>query len=151
LQRGVTAKSATSVSSPGTGNESSDMPQLIPVRVLVNGAPLIQKPCHVYSKREIERGNQPVGGDYQEPIAKLLARITPKTPSFTTLGEVLADWLPHLFDIDSASGCAAVISQSTTYFSIQGIQPSLDCNIVDLWKCLCHPDHFLYIVVAVAS
>ncbi|KAL7473867.1 hypothetical protein ACHAXS_014421 [Conticribra weissflogii] len=151
LQRGVSSKSANSVPCPEDGNQNSDTPKLIPVRVLVNGSPAIQKPCRVYSKREFEKENHPDSGDDQEPIAKLLSRITPKTPSFTTLGEILADWLPHLFVIDSTSGCVTVISQSTTYFSIQGVQPSLDCNLVDLWRCLCNPDHFLYIVVVVAS
>ena len=157
LQVGVTMTTASSgngktfQSTPdkdgnnSNNNINSNMPQLIPVRVMVNGAPAIQKPCHVFTERDVTPCSES-----EEPITKLLSRITPVAPSYTTLGDVLVNWLPHLFAVDSSTGRASAISHLTTYYSIQGIQPTLACAMVDLWRALCHPDHFVYVAVVTA-
>ena len=74
------------------------------------------------------------------------------TPPYTTLGDFLADNLPHhYFEIDPSGGIVrkknAKDDDKFLYYSIQGIQPSLNCAMVDLWRCLSHPDHFLYVIV----
>ena len=52
----------------------------------------------------------------------------------TTIENVLRDWLPNLFEREFR-------------WCIQGIQIPIDYSVGELWKTMCHPDRFLYIVV----
>lgn len=51
-----------------------------------------------------------------------------------TLKDLLHAWLPNLSEFEFS-------------WRIQGIEVSLECNVEDLWKTLCHPDRFLYISI----
>jgi len=87
-----------------------------------------------------------------------------------TLGSLLVDWLPDLFrrttdnttsatsrskdDDDNCGGNRTVGSDivepiSETYqWIVAGIsRPPLTIAVLDLWRNLCHPDHFLNIIV----
>ena len=91
--------------------------QLIPVRVFVDSKPPLQRPCP--------------GND-------------------TTLGALLLDWLPSLFQQTTPEGSEEttieVASKALRYF-VAGITPPLSVPVLDLWENLCHPDHFLYIII----
>jgi hypothetical protein len=62
-----------------------------------------------------------------------------------SLGSLLLDWIPELFqkDIDGT----VQPKSSNVSWSVQGINVPLSASIVDVWKCLCCPDHFLYILL----
>jgi hypothetical protein len=68
------------------------------------------------------------------------------------LGGLLREWLPDVeFDrtMDTnQDAIAASSSSSSACWKVQGIHPSLDLSVLDLWECLCHPDSYLYIVVS---
>ena len=67
----------------------------------------------------------------------------------TTLGALLLDWLPHLFQQTTPTDDESTIevsSKSLRYF-VAGITPPLSVPVLDLWENLCHPDHFLYITI----
>lgn len=91
---------------------------LLPVRLYFNAKPPIQRPCRDAS---------------------------------ISLGFLLADWLPEHFEKQETDGdepSTAVTAKSTSVcWRVAGIQPSLDHSVLDLWKTLSHPDHFLYLVV----
>jgi hypothetical protein len=53
-----------------------------------------------------------------------------------TIGEVLEKWLPGLF-------------AKKFHWCIQGIEVPLECPVSELWKVLCHPDRFIYVLVVV--
>lgn len=53
-----------------------------------------------------------------------------------TLKDVLQEWVPDIFQEKKSFHC-----------TVQGIDSCLDFSVVDLWKTLCHPDKFLYIIV----
>lgn len=57
-----------------------------------------------------------------------------------TLRCVLQEWVPSIFQDKKSFHCM-----------IQGIEPCLDISIVDLWKTLCHPDKFLYVIVKISD
>jgi len=123
----------------GEGESSGDgdgVPQLIPVRLMVNGMPAIQKPIKHEKDAECKRPS--------EVLEKLG---TYRAPMCTTLGDVLAGCLPDYFVVDPTTGCTTEVSHSSLYYCIQGVQPSMECALVDLWRALSHPDHFLYIIV----
>jgi len=113
---------------------NKDLPQLVPVRVLLNDKPAIQKPT-LPQKNAISECLK------QRPTEILQDDAVMFVSPYTTLGDVLVSCLPDLFTIDDATDCH-------THYSIQGVQPSLSTTIVDLWRSLCHPDHFLYVTVA---
>ena len=115
-----------------------DLPQLVPVRVLLNHDPAIQKPT-LPQKRSI--------GEYlkQRPAEILQEDAIMHVSPYTTLGDVLMTCLPSLFKVDDDE--QPIMLDSNTYYSIQGVVPSLSTTIVDLWRSLCHPDHFLYVIV----
>jgi hypothetical protein len=50
-----------------------------------------------------------------------------------TIENVLRDWLPNLFERE--------------FRWCKGIQIPIDYSVGELWKTMCHPDRFLYIVV----
>ncbi|GAX12007.1 autophagy-related protein 5 [Fistulifera solaris] len=65
------------------------------------------------------------------------------------LGGLLRDWLPDLgFDRTMDTDQDSLADFSSAGWKIQGINPSLDLSVLDLWECLCHPDSYLYIVVS---
>jgi autophagy-related protein 5 len=130
---------------------NKNLPQLVPVRILLNENPAIQKPTLPQKKNISEYLKQ-------RPTEILQDDAVMYVSPYTALGDVLVSCLPHLFKVDAHDAAVAAIdcrTESTsritydanTYFSIQGVQPSLSEVIVDLWKSLCHPDHFLYVVV----
>jgi hypothetical protein len=65
-----------------------------------------------------------------------------------TLGELLYEWVPNYFiRNDDDENKAAVPKELTTSWRVAGIIPPLSSLVMDLWRNLCHPDHFLYIVL----
>jgi hypothetical protein len=60
----------------------------------------------------------------------------------------LVDWCPDLFTKDE-NGVVEPIQPCR--WTVQGIQVELSTSLVDLWKSLCCPDHFLYIVLSTTS
>ena len=77
-----------------------------------------------------------------------------------TIGDVLKEWLPHLFpqngeqtyhrdscDLEKEIKKDGQAFEKEPKWCIQGIKIPWDYPILDLWSCLCHPDHFLYITV----
>eukprot|EP00985_Skeletonema_marinoi_P027773 scaffold23347_cov157-Skeletonema_marinoi.AAC.1 len=114
---------------------NKELPQLVPVRILLNDKPAIQKPTLPQKKNISEYLKQ-------RPTEILQDDAVMYVSPYTTLGDVLVSCLPDLFKVDDdAPDCNA-------HYSIQGVQPSLTTTIVDLWRSLCHPDHFLYVIVA---
>jgi len=145
----MSGSSSTQSSSPhgivttflaGEGESSGDnddgVPQLIPVRLMVNGMPAIQKPIKHEKDVECKRPSEVL-----EKLGMYRALMC------TTLGDVLAGCLPDYFVVDPSTGCTTEVSDSSLYYCIQGVQPSMECALVDLWRALSHPDHFLYILV----
>jgi hypothetical protein len=165
----VTTTTAVAATAITTNNES--ILQLIPVRIMVNDQPAIQRPVRQY----INNNNDGVNNNSstttsQQPQQKRNSRPlweifeTTSTTSlekeasyYTTLGQYLSTCLPNYFTTittnDTTTGkittTTATLSSSNVYYSIQGIQPSLNCPLVELWQTLSHPDHFLYIIVVV--
>uniref|UniRef100_A0A7S4R920 Autophagy protein 5 n=1 Tax=Ditylum brightwellii TaxID=49249 RepID=A0A7S4R920_9STRA len=111
----------------------------VPVRLLVDSNPLIQKPVCVYS-------NDDAGELAEEKGIN-------DSLNHRSLGDLLLEWVPNLFrrerrgDVNKESNNSTVVPMESVTWSIQGIQPPLSYPIVDLWQCLSHPDHFLYITI----
>jgi autophagy-related protein 5 len=108
-------------------NKTSAGPVAIPVRVLVNAvSPPIQRRVTVESALK----NSSSSADH----------------NWTTLGELLVSWVPEHFT--STATIEGVQPKDTVLgWRVSGIQPALSIPILDLWKQLCHPDQFLYIIV----
>lgn len=109
----------------GSGGTDEKKLVHIPVRLMVDGKPHIQRPCKLDAIEE----------------------------KFT-LGKLFSDWLPSTFSAmcvqetpESAMSTKYCISRSNVKWDVQGIQPPLSTPVVDLWLTLCYPDHFLYITV----
>eukprot|EP00579_Thalassiosira_antarctica_P020932 CAMPEP_0201952560 /NCGR_PEP_ID=MMETSP0904-20121228/1261_1 /ASSEMBLY_ACC=CAM_ASM_000553 /TAXON_ID=420261 /ORGANISM="Thalassiosira antarctica, Strain CCMP982" /LENGTH=387 /DNA_ID=CAMNT_0048496287 /DNA_START=414 /DNA_END=1574 /DNA_ORIENTATION=- len=143
LQSGIKAPSISTTQSSTTvtavkEEQSAGVPQLIPVRIMLNGMPAIQKP----TKHEKDSTKDSVR---KRPTELLENLGTCQASPYTTLGDVLADCLPTHFAVDPSTGnCATAVSDETfVYYCVQGIQPSMKCAMVDLWRALSHPDHFL--------
>ena len=165
LQRGMVCRSVSASSTITTTTTSSllsltigekqkerddddNIPQLIPVRLMLNDLPAIQHPTP--HQRKKDSNSMDSNNCRRQTIEERM--VTYQTPSFTTLGSFLADNLPHHFEIDSNKGtvrrkCAEDENDTFVCYCIQGIQPSFECAMVDLWRCLSHPDHFLYVIV----
>ena len=128
------------------------VPDLLPVRVMLNSNSPMQKPCRAY--KDVEYGeevdNKECNNDDgltedEKTLSNLVKHLsTCNVRPYTTLGDVLLSWLPQHFRKDSAD---EVVANSLVHYYIQGVQPCLKCSIFDLWKSMCHPDHFLYIIV----
>mmetsp|Transcript_55770 Transcript_55770/g.167125 ORF Transcript_55770/g.167125 Transcript_55770/m.167125 type:complete len:376 (+) Transcript_55770:142-1269(+) len=101
----------------------------IPVRVLVDGKPAIQRPCPCFAPS--------TNGKEQD--------------SLRTIGDVLLEWMPHLFSRQQNSNDDSHVVAAdldTTMWTVQGIDGvPLSTPAIDIWRSLCHPDHFLYIMV----
>ena len=89
----------------------------VPVRVLVDGQPAFTRPCKQYN-------------DDKEVM---------------TIGNVLYTWLPALFGSDSTTN--DITDDRKCNWCVQGVKVPLNVPISELWKGLCHPDRFLYIIV----
>ncbi len=145
---------------------------LLPVRVLVDSLPVIQKPYRITSDRKTRRRNNPYKNSSNNASERSIR-------SCGTLGDLLLDWLPHLFhevtlptnthfsntDGEISTPTISIEPKSQTLPSlhnavvepqkdlycttwvIQGITPSLKSSLLDLWYNLCHPDLFLYVIV----
>lgn len=153
---------------------------ILPVRVLVDSLPIIQRPYRITGDRTTALRNNPhtnTSGTLHAISDNSIHR------SSGTLGDLLLDWLPHLFhevikstrskhdkDMSSPEQISDVArsiqprypwipplhnhtelqpgpTPYRTTWLIQGITPSLQSSVLDLWYSLCHPDLFLYIIV----
>jgi len=140
LQSGISSPAISSTVSMATSKDE-DIPQLIPIRVMLNGKTAMQRP--IRHEKESENIEQKRPREILEELG------TSHAPPHTTLGDVLLSFLPNHFNIDSSSGWVSIASDTTLYYSIQGVQPSLKCAMVDIWRALSHPDHFLYLIIVV--
>jgi Autophagy protein Apg5 len=90
-----------------------------------------------------------------------------------TLGSALAEWIPMFFEsyttgslesddttINTTTGSTCTINKNKSFrprysciiWKVCGLyKPSLTINLFDLWKYLCYPDHFLYIVIVTST
>eukprot|EP00584_Thalassiosira_punctigera_P021097 CAMPEP_0172549582 /NCGR_PEP_ID=MMETSP1067-20121228/18607_1 /TAXON_ID=265564 ORGANISM="Thalassiosira punctigera, Strain Tpunct2005C2" /NCGR_SAMPLE_ID=MMETSP1067 /ASSEMBLY_ACC=CAM_ASM_000444 /LENGTH=354 /DNA_ID=CAMNT_0013336977 /DNA_START=533 /DNA_END=1594 /DNA_ORIENTATION=+ len=131
LQSGINSPSmstscfTTLAASAAVEDEKTGIPQLIPVRLMVNGLPAIQKPI------KHEKDNQEV--ECTRPTELLETLGTHQAPPYTTLGDVLSGCLPNHFQVDPSTSCAAAIPNRAAHYFIQGVRPSLKCAVVDLW------------------
>lgn len=150
---------------------------LLPVRVLVDSLPVIQKPYRITNDRTTtRRRNNPNTNISNNALER-------STSSCGTLGDLLLDWLPHLFhevtlptsthfsntddeistptiNMEPKSQLLSSLHNGVvkpredlhcTTWSIQGITPSLKSSLLYLWYNLCHPDLFLYVIVRTGS
>jgi len=141
LQSGISSPSigTRTYNNPTTADDDQgDIPQLIPVRLMLNGMPAIQKPTKHEKDCKFDR-KRPT--EILEQLGKCQAL------PYTTLGDVLANYLPDYFAIDPSTGWVTAVSDANLSYYIQGVQPSMKCAVVDLWRALSHPDHFLYVIV----
>ena len=136
LQSGI---SFGTIGSRLTDNDDQiDQLHLIPVRLMVNERPAIQNPI-----RHRKDGTKCKRRPSELVELNSSCRVLP----YTTLGDFLSNFCPNHFVSDPATGRVSSVPGSCHYYSIQGLQPSLEFPLVDLWRALSHPDHFLYITV----
>jgi len=114
----------------------------VPIRILVDGNPAMTRACPPY--REVV-----VGKDEGEVVDdQKYGGVPPQKKKMMTLGEVLMEWLPHLF-----TGGGGEMKENESHFvgdcrwCIQGLQVPWDSPIASLWRGLSHPDRFLYIII----
>ena len=102
--------------------------KLLPVRLMMDSNPPIQKPLTIHSD-------------------------TNNNNSIVTLGALLVAWAPTVFaNVPRENDNATTTSTTVTQWTIQGIRNiPLSTNLADLWYALCHPDHFLYIIVTTSK
>lgn len=119
---------STSTSGGDDSSSSNDITlENVPIRVLVDHRPAFARPCNCYHEDK----------------------------SMMTVGDILHEWLPYLFTSNADTnnnngnddGDDNNIDSPKCYWSVQGIQVPLATSISDLWKSLCHPDRFLYIII----
>ena len=67
--------------------------------------------------------------------------------SSSTLGQFLVSFAPSYFE-STSEGIVQPKLQITSW-RIAGVVPPLSTPLLDLWRTLCHPDNFLYIMVIV--
>jgi len=125
----------TTGSSTGDGSGGGNITlERIPIRVLVNSRAAFGRPCEPYHTKDDSRGS--------DSSKELIP---------TTIGSVLNQWLPDLFPLidggsKSEGGNSDQVSPKCAW-CIQGLQVPLTMAVSDLWKGLCHPDRFLYIII----
>ena len=66
------------------------------------------------------------------------------TDKSKSLGSLLLEWVPELFNADDGQ---VKPKSSQVSWCVQGIDVPLSAKVMDLWKSLGSPDHFLYILV----
>jgi autophagy-related protein 5 len=116
---------------------------IVPVRLYVNAKPPIQRPCR----------------DVTMSLGALLAEWLPEH-FVTTDGTVVETEVSQAEDENDEEGAeksdstiatipkvACHAKDTVVCWRVGGIQPSLECSVLDLWQTLSHPDHFLYLVV----
>ena len=102
--------------------------QNVPIRIMMDGKPYVQKPCPPYITT-LPASNT---DNHDTSNTKKLHK--------RTIGQFLAQYYPKIF--------SSTEKTSLCIWMIQGIQQlPLSYPIVDVWQCLCHPDHFLYIIL----
>jgi hypothetical protein len=171
------AAATTTAATTTTTNES--ILQLIPVRILVNDQPAIQRPVRQYinnndgmkysttsqQPHQQTRNSRPLWEIFETTTATTTTTTATTTTLeeeasssyYTTLGQYLSTCLPNYFTTTTANDNTGIITTTATsnsnvvYYSIQGVKPSLNCPLVELWQLLSHPDHFLYIIVVVVN
>ncbi|EJK75942.1 hypothetical protein THAOC_02320 [Thalassiosira oceanica] len=148
LQRGLMSPLVSQVDSSSrpmrAKSDSVVAPQLVPVRLLLNEEPARQRP--VKHERIVET----------KSVTEILSLPDDhmEAPPFITLGDVLVEWLPGYFAINTTTKFAEAVSSGELKRSdvlIQGIELTnkmLQTALIDLWRGLCHPDQYLYIVAA---
>lgn len=111
---------------------------------IVNSKYSIYKPI----KEDIESPTNPnmipvrlMIGSSKPPIQKKC-----DDPSLT-LGQFLATFAPSYFEASADNAVNAKLG--ITSWRIAGIVPPLTTPLLDLWRTLCHPDDFLYIMVII--
>jgi len=124
------------------GNDARDLHN-VPVRIFVDGRPAITRPCRPY--RDVVESR--VGDELLQENDKCGDELSQRR-KMMTVGEVLMEWLPHLFTSvsDEAKGNKSQFVDNCRW-CIQGLQVPWDSPIANLWRGLCHPDRFLYIIV----
>lgn len=125
---------------------------MIPVRLYVNARPPIQRMCKDYDSSACKRT---LGNLLMEWIPDYFAIVTDEKVSGDGDGpgdnEAAAD-------STAAANATATNAQplaqpavralpSVVSWRVGGIQPPLEASLLDVWKMLMHPDHFLYITV----
>lgn len=141
LQSGITLAAMSTQSSTtllsAEDEQNAGVPQLIPVRLMLNFMPAIQKP--IKHRKDVEQ---------KKPTELLTTLGTYQVSPYNTLGDILVRCLPNHFAVNrSTERVADIVSDRPTYYCIQGVRPSMKCAMLDLWRALSHPDHFLYIIV----
>jgi hypothetical protein len=136
LQSGISFRPVSSQST--AQDDRIDPLQLIPVRLMLNERPAIQNPV---KHRKDNKENMRRPWELLETLGSC------QVPAYTTLGDFLSNCLPNHFVTDPATGWTTSIPGSCLHYCIQGVQPSIMCAMVDLWRALSHPDHFLYVIV----
>jgi len=118
-------------------NDARDLHN-VPVRIFVDWKPAIARPCRPY--RDVVENKDEEGVRKETETQRRQMR---------TVGEVLMEWLPHLF----TSVISYEVKGDKSRFAddcrwcIQGLEVPWDSPIANLWRVLCHPDRFLYIIV----
>ena len=138
---------AMTLNGSGSSSSSSDVGERkmtlehVPIRVLLDSKPAFSRPCScTYDVQDSDNDNN----DYDDTKME--------TSQLMTIGHILHQWLPNLFAKDNDGGSSSsrsgiIVPSKGCQWFIQGIQVPLTCSIVELWKTLCHPDRFLYIII----
>ena len=123
----------------------------IPVRVLVDSKPAIQRLCPTFCENDGNNSGDESGG---------------KSATASTLGDVLLLFCPNLFERKSRKGAEGaeegtddtkevegpeekvIIPTENLTWIVQGIAGlPLSFSIGQIWRTLCSPDHFVYVSV----
>lgn len=62
-----------------------------------------------------------------------------------SLGALLVQWAPSMFQNSDDGSVKAITTE--IQWTIQGLHIPFSEKLKDLWQSLCHPDHFLYVVI----
>ncbi len=150
LQRGIECRPVSTTSKKkDEDDDNENLPQIIPVRLMLNDLPAKQRP--IRHQRRMDNNmdsNDEACNNRKSTLEERVAAY--QSPSYTTLGDFLSEYFPRHFEI----GPKGVTTKKSAeddgtyfYYCIHGIQPSLQCAMVDLWRCLSHPDNFVYVIV----
>lgn len=127
------------------GDENNDARDLhnVPIRILVDANPAMTRACCPYHEEVVAKGSEEVVNNNDK-----YGNAQPKKKKMMTVGEVLMEWLPHLFmSVKDNSRENEPQFVNDCQWCIQGLQVPWDSPIANLWRGLSHPDRFLYIIV----